>query len=263
MSLPEDDNLTPDGTGYFDVGRGIPIVCLHGLGLDRAMWGPLVARLECRYRLIGVDLLGHGQSATPPANATLDHYVSQLSAVLDHLNIQSAALLGFDFGAQVAMAAAAADPVRHPGLVLVSAAYRRLKPQRDMLLRRVEQARRHGPSANADSAIQRWFSAKFQAEHQDLVQQIHNRVASNEPVGYVIASELYALADTFTDSLLKDIQCPALIISGALDMGTTPEMARRLAKAITDSTLLIVPRQKHMLPLEAPDKVAQAVTAFL
>ena len=102
------------------------------------MWGPLVARLEGRYRLIGIDLLGHGQSATPPANATLDHYVSQLSAVLDHLNIQSAALLGFDFGAQVAMAHSA-DPVRHPGLVLVSAAHRRSAAA--MLLRKEEQYR--------------------------------------------------------------------------------------------------------------------------
>ena len=262
MSGLLNENLAPDGTGYFDVGRGLPIVCLHGLGLDRAMWAPLVAALGGRFRVVGIDMLGHGQSPTPATDANLGDYVRQLTALLDHLNLQSAVLLGFDFGAQVAMAAAAADPVRHPGLVLVSAAYRRLKPQRDMMLRRAEQARKHGPSANADSAIQRWFSAAFQSEHQELVQQIHDRVATNEPAGYLVASELYARADMHTAPLLKDIQCPALILSGALDMGTTPAMARQLAGAISDARLVIVPRQRHMLPLEAPEKIAAEISAF-
>ena len=61
-----------------------------------------------------------------------------------------------------------------------------------MMLIRLEQARKYGPQANADSAIQRWFSAAFQADKQSLVNHVRSLIAGCDPEGYLGASKFYA-----------------------------------------------------------------------
>jgi (E)-2-((N-methylformamido)methylene)succinate hydrolase len=253
----------PDGTHVASVGSGPPMVFLHGLGLDHAMWAPLAQFLAPRFRLVCIDLLGHGENPRPAADSKLDGYAAQVIAVLDHLDIRAAAVVGCDLGGQVALATAYHYADRVNQLILLGTAYRRLKAQRDMMLKRIEQARKHGPEANADSAIQRWFSAAFQSHHKPLTDGIRARIATTEPVGYLMASKLYAWADTYTADMLRDINCPVLLLAGALDMGTTPDMARRLARALAHAKLIVVPRQRHMLALEVPDIVSESIVEFL
>ena len=182
--------------------------------------------------------------------------------VCDAICSEPARVIGFDLGGQVAIACAATSPTQVGSLTLISTAYRRLKPQRDMMLRRVEQARKHGAQANADSAIQRWFSAAFQSAQRDWVKAVRDRIASNDTDGYVIASDMYARADQETADMLRDIHMPTLVMGGALDMGATPAMVRGLAGAIAGANLHILPRQRHMLPIEAADIVNKLIAEF-
>lgn len=257
--MSDEHAIAADGTAYDDQGQGPVVVLLHGLGLDRHMWQTQVQRLATDHRVVAPDALGHGES--PPADdaLSLDDLVRQVVALLDHLQVADACLVGYDLGGQVALSVAAQEPARVTSLVLVSTAFRRLKAQRDLLLRRVEQARRHGPSANVDAAIQRWFSAAFQASHRDAVTAVRERLASNDASSYVAAARVHALADTHTADAARRVSCPALVMCGALDMGATPDMARRLVAEMSSARLMVVPRQRHMLPLEAPELVSDAI----
>ncbi|MBT6275614.1 MAG: alpha/beta fold hydrolase [Chromatiales bacterium] len=257
------ERQAPDGTGYSIRGKGPVLVLLHGLGLDREMWQAQCDALSDSFAVIAIDAFGHGLSPAPPPELTLQHLVHQVVGVLDHAEVERAVVAGFDLGGQTALAISARAAQRVAGVALISTAYRRLKAQRDMLLTRIDQARRHGPAANADSAIQRWFSAAFQGEERTRVRAIRDRIASNDPSGYIAASQLYAYADVETADDVRNIRAPMLVMCGALDAGSTPAMARRLASAVPGSKLMIVPRQGHMLPIEAATVVNDALINFM
>lgn len=57
--------LTPAGTSYLATGQGQPVVLIHGVGLNKEMWGGQVVGLATKYRVIAYDMLGHGASPRP------------------------------------------------------------------------------------------------------------------------------------------------------------------------------------------------------
>ena len=65
------------------------------------------------------------------------------------------------------------------------------------------------------------------------------------------------------ESLLAQIRCPALVMTGELDAWSPPAQHEAIAGRIADSTLVIVPGTGHMLPLEAPETVNRAIAAWL
>ena len=253
----------PDGTYYRVAGSGPPVVLLHGLGLDHQMWCRQVAGLHEHHKVVAIDLLGHGKSLHAKADVSLDDLVTQVTAVLTHSDLQAATLVGFDLGGLVAMSTSAMYPEKVAAVALISTPHGRLKAQRDLAKQRVSQAARYGPQANADSAIQRWFSAAFQVKDEATVQAIRERIAGNDPDSYLAMSKLAADADKQTANYARSVLCPALVICGALDVDSTPSMARHLAGALNRSKLMIVPRQRHMLPLEADTVVNDAVAELV
>lgn len=89
---------------YQCMGQGETLVLIHGLGANLAFWYMGIARLMARhYHVITYDLRGHGRSAMPATGYTLPDMADDLRALLDHLNIKSAHVVGHSFGARVAL----------------------------------------------------------------------------------------------------------------------------------------------------------------
>ena len=101
------------GTRYWRSGRGAPVVLIHGVGLDATLWQAQVEVLSKHYDVIAYDMLGHGESALPTEDATLDDYADQLLTLLDELKLPMATVVGFSMGGLVARAFA----LRHPGRI--------------------------------------------------------------------------------------------------------------------------------------------------
>src|SRR6185436_3073968 len=81
---------------YYEVsGEGEAVVLLHGFSLDHRMWAPQVDALAGRYRVVRYDLRGFGRSAPSPERFT---HADDLLALLDHLHIDRAALVGLSMG---------------------------------------------------------------------------------------------------------------------------------------------------------------------
>lgn len=97
-------------TRYWRVGRGAPVVLIHGVGLDATMWRAQVEALAEHYDVIAYDMLGHGESALPTEDASLDDYADQLLALLDELKLPTATVVGFSMGGLVARALPCAIP---------------------------------------------------------------------------------------------------------------------------------------------------------
>lgn len=113
------DEYTPSGGAGGDGGR--VVVLMPGLLFSRRMHGPLAGTLAERgYRVLCLDLLGHGDSDRPPEmwNYSMPLYGAQTLALLDHLDIDKAVLGGTSLGANTALEACAADQSRVQGMLI-------------------------------------------------------------------------------------------------------------------------------------------------
>ena len=88
---------------YSDRGAGLPLVFLHAFPLNRTMWAKQEAALSPRFRVITIDLRGHGESDAPLWHYHLDQAAEDVRALLDHLSIQQAMFVGLSMGGVIAL----------------------------------------------------------------------------------------------------------------------------------------------------------------
>jgi pimeloyl-ACP methyl ester carboxylesterase len=91
-------------------GSGPNVVLLHPVGLDLACWDEVVKALAGRYRVLRVDLRGHGKSSAAAPGATLADYAEDVHALLSHLRFAPAAVVGLSFGGMITQTLA----INHP-----------------------------------------------------------------------------------------------------------------------------------------------------
>ena len=110
---------TSQGLVYERRGSGRPIVFLHGWCLNGRLWTYEEELLAGSHDVIVPDLPGFGRADARVGPYVLDRYVADVQALLAELDLTDAVLVGFAFGAAVAMGVAAADDSRLAGLVLI------------------------------------------------------------------------------------------------------------------------------------------------
>ncbi|MDP2548358.1 alpha/beta fold hydrolase [Oceanobacter sp. 4_MG-2023] len=254
---------TPDGTAYQVCGNGDAVVLIHGVGLDQSIWNAQVQGLAQHYQVITYDMLGHGHSPLPPKVASLDDYAGQLQRLLQHLDCGPVHLIGFSMGGLVARVFAIQQPQLLRSLVIMGSVFDRTEDARQAILARTLDVARHGPEANIDAALERWFSPEYRAANTAGIQGIRDLVCANNPEGYLRAYRLFAGSDNYLADRLIDIRVPTLVMAGELDPGSTPEMAQKLACQIPSARCQIMAGQRHMMAMESPQLINHALQLFL
>lgn len=251
-------------TAFEDTGGDQPpVILIHGVGLSQAMWGAQKAALRGRYRVVTLDMLGHGSSAAPPVDASLNDYADQVADLMDHLGIGMATLIGFSMGALVARCFALRYPDRLSGLILMNGVFARSDAVRATILGRVEEVRLAGPAANADAAIERWFSPEFRTAQADYISDLREHMAGNDHHGYLTSYGLFASQDDFGADRLGEIAIPTLVATGEFDVGSTPAMTHMLAARIPGAQAAVIPDARHMMPVEMPEETNALLLGYL
>jgi len=242
-------------------GRGRHVTLLHGVGSHLQAWDSVVAALRDEFTLLRYDLRGHGKSGKPPGPYALDDYVADLAALLDAQSVDRTTLVGFSFGAMIAPAFTVRHPKRVHALGIVSAVAGRTPEQRAVMVKRADELAQGGATMTVSAAIERWFTPEFRARNPEIIERQIQRVLGNDSVGYAAAYRVFAESDVIDD--LHKISCPTLVMTGEHDSGSTPEMARAIHKRIAGSHLVILPRYRHSLLIEATAEVVSQLRAFL
>ena len=107
---------------YYDIGRGPPLVLVHGVGGDADQWAFCLDALAASHRIIALDLLGFGRSDKPPIDYRIAGFVEVLDRFLTTVGIARASLLGHSLGGWIVAAFALRFPERIDKLVLNDAA---------------------------------------------------------------------------------------------------------------------------------------------
>src|SRR5512140_2859095 len=96
----------------------MPVVFIHGFPFNRKMWQPQVDRFKDDYTLLTYDIRGHGESDPGDGQYSIELFVDDLFALLDHLGFTQVVLVGLSMGGYIALRAAERDPRRFKGLAL-------------------------------------------------------------------------------------------------------------------------------------------------
>ena len=244
-------------------GKGPPVVLIHGFGLKRAMWQWQLPALTPYFSVLTYDLLGHGESAPPSETPSLAMFSAQLLGLMDRRGIERAAVVGFSLGGMIARRFALDRPDRISALAILNSPHDRSPAERDAVRERVRQTEEEGPSANVDSALERWFTPAFRAEAPETIALVRNWIMGNDPAVYPQIYRVLAEGDAEIAQGLERIACPTLVMTGADDPGNTPAMARAMAGLIPGVRLAILPGLRHMALAEAPAAVNEPLSAFL
>jgi len=105
---------------YSDSGKGNAVVLLHGFLENQTMWQDLVPELSKKYRIITIDLLGHGETGCLGYVHSMEENAAAVRAVLSELRIRKAIFIGHSMGGYVALAFAEMFPAIVKGLVLMN-----------------------------------------------------------------------------------------------------------------------------------------------
>lgn len=248
---------------YEEIGEGEPLILIHGVGLDHTMWKQQVENLSKQFRVIAYDMLGHGGSSHPPGPYTLSMFVEQLLSLADQLQLKTFHLIGFSMGGMVAQSIALSYPNKVKTLTILNSVANRTEKQRQAVLSRVNEAENASPSATIEPAIKRWFTEEFLINETQVVDCIRTRLKTNNPSSYLAAYRLFATADQELWLELQRITQPTLIITGEDDIGSSPQMAMEMHGEINGSEVVIIPKMKHMLPVENAEAVNEIIKAFI
>ncbi|HEX7305904.1 3-oxoadipate enol-lactonase [Lentzea sp.] len=248
--------MSPAGVHHVVSGRPDgPVVVLSGsLGSTLEMWDATTPLLERHFRVVRYDTRGHGRSPVVPGPCTIDALATDLAALLDHLGVEKAHLVGLSLGGMTALRLAARDPGRVDRLVvLCTSAF--LGPAAQWT-DRAALVRARGTEAVAAAVVDRWFTPA----HHDRARW-EAMVAATPAEGYAACCEAIAAMDQRAD--LARITAPTLAIAGADDPATPPRHLGDIAASVRDGRLLVVPGAAHLANVEQPAAVTKAVVQHL
>jgi pimeloyl-[acyl-carrier protein] methyl ester esterase len=252
------------------VGRGRPLVMLHGWAMHSGLWFPLLPRLIERYRMHLVDLPGHGYSdaLVPPPPLSLRRIVEAVELAIAETSAPGPfMMLGWSLGGQVALEWARLRPERVGALVLMSTTP--CFAQRPDWPHAVAEAtlRQFGDELTVAyrQTLQRFVALQVQgSEHaRDALASLRSQLfARGEPSPQALRDSLELLASSDLRSGIGAISQPALLIAGDRDTLTPVAAARWLASALPRASLLVVPGAAHAPFLSHPEAVVEALDAF-
>ncbi len=247
---------------YTDTGRGTPVVLLHGFPLDRTMWDAQVEALHSRFRLIVPDQRGFGESKAPPGAVSMDRFADDTAALLDHLQVRKAVVVGLSMGGYVAFAFARRHAARARGYAFCDTKAAADAPEaRASRADMAERAAAQGMAPIAHGMIPRLLAPSTLSSRPEQVDRLR-RIILRAPVEGVRGA-LQGMADR-PDSTptLHTLGVPALFLVGAHDALSPPEEAGGMCARTPNGRLVVIPDAGHMAPMENPEAVNAALSAF-
>jgi 3-oxoadipate enol-lactonase len=237
-----------------------PVLFLSGsLGSTLDMWRPQRDALSVDHRVISYDHRGHGRSPVPPGPYTVATLGSDVLALMDKLDINTASFCGLSIGGAVGMWLAHHAPDRLSRLVLCCTSTRFGEPE--SWHQRAADVLAGGTESLAGAVVARWFTPRFAAQNPALITSMHAMIAATPNAGY--AACCAALANWDFADRLAEIRVPTLVIAGADDPATPPEHASQIADGITDARLEIVPSAAHLATYERADVINELIRGHL
>lgn len=238
---------------------GIPLVFVNSLGTDLRIWDGVVSQLADRHPLIRYDKRGHGLSDCPPPPYSIRDHARDLAGLLDFLGVPQAHIIGISVGGMIALDFAATWPDRARSLVLSDTGP--VIGTAEMWNERIDSLRQHGMARVGEAILLRWFVHDFAQESAAAYRGYSNMLTRTPIEGYIGTCE--AIRDADLTAAARSIRVPTLVLCGAEDMATPPDLARGLAEMMPRASYQEIPGAAHLPCVEQPQSMAALINRFL
>lgn len=239
-------------------GDGYPLVFVHGFTTTAEFWREQVDAFSSTYRVIRINLPGHGVSPRPTGRAyTIEAFVDDVAKVFDTLGLDQAFLVGLSMGGTIAQSFALRFPKRVRALTLVGATPHGLGPDVnvDNVLKAIAAL---GVVKASQNVIDRSFGA---AASPELLAFARNEVAQTPE--FVAREAIASLNASDSRASLARLTMPALVVVGNEDFITPPAESEALAAGIPNSSLSVIAAAGHFPMLEQPALFNRLLGDFL
>lgn len=233
------------------------IVFCNSLGTDHGMWQAQVEALQADYYVVTYDTRGHGTSAVI-AETTLQNMGEDVVDLLDALHIDKAHFCGISMGGITALWLGIYQAARFYSITVANSAAK--IGQAEVWLSRAASVEQNGLADLVTTTHTRWFSNKFDYQHDALAQATIQSLANTPAQGYANACKALAAADLSNE--IAQIHIPTLIVVGAFDPITTVQDAEFMQQAIQSSQLVTL-EASHLSNIEQPQAFTQTLVKFI
>ena len=241
--------------------KTIPIVFIHGVGLDSKMWTPQINYFK-ESSTITYDLLGHGKTPFKKEEIKMKDYVDQLLSLTELLSVNKFHLVGFSIGSLIALNFAADFQKKINSLTLIATTYKRTEKQRQEVIDRVNLAKLNKPISQL--ALKRWFTDKYLEKNPKIYEEFMKILTKDaeDQKNFIKAYELFAY---YKDNIeiIKKINTKTLVMTGSIDPGSTPEMSKKLSNDLNNSSYTEINNGKHLCSIECADDVSINIKKFI
>jgi len=236
----------------------IPIVFIHGVGLNHEIWEPQIDYFK-NYTTLSYDILGHGKTSLKKINISFDDFSEQLIKLIDELSFEKIHLVGFSIGSLIARNFATKYDNRLKSLILLGSIYKRNEEQQKIVNDRFNLAKKS--SKLSKHALKRWFTDKYLEENPDTYKKISSILEVNNLENFLNVYELFVFHKN--DEKFEKIKTNTLVMTGENDIGSTIEMSKSLSYVIKNSQFKVIKNGKHLCGIECADDVNMAINNFI
>jgi 3-oxoadipate enol-lactonase len=235
-----------------------PLILVHSLGCDRRMWEPQIQPLSKKFRVIAVDIRGHGRSDVPAGDYTLEQLGRDVVDIADALSLDTFHYCGLSIGGLIGQWLGLNAGTRLRSLTLCNTGAKISEVER--WNERIDIARTQGMPALVDAVIDRWFTPAFIAAHPDAIERARRWLLATDAGGYAGCCAAIRGADLRDE--VGAITTRTLVIGGTGDVATPPEQSAFLHAQIKGSDLKLLDAG-HLSNVEQRDEFTEALLGFL
>jgi len=229
------------------------------------MWDDQIQALGDQWRVVAPDLTGFGTAGAPdnPAAYSMEAYAEEVAALLRSEGVERAVIGGLSMGGYIAFAFLRRHPEMVAGLILADT--RAAADSAEAAERRVSQQRQVAESGTAElieNSLENLLSDDTKQHRPEVVAHARKLMEQSPPAGIIGALDAMRRRPDASDELAA-IDVPVLVIVGAADKTSPPEVAAQMAEQIPNATLEVLPGAGHLSNLEVPEAFNRALIRFL
>lgn len=245
---------------YEEHGQGTPVVLIHGLGSSALDWEMQIPALAAHYRVVAMDVRGHGRSQKPHERYSIAGFADDVAALIEHLQLAPVHLIGISMGGTISFQFGVDRPQLLRSLTIVNS---------------VAEMKANTP-ANCLMIVMRWTMSRLlsmdtigktlakklfpKPEQAGLRRKVEERWRYNDKRPYLAA--LNAIIGWGVRERLARITCPTLVITGDRDYYPI-SLKQAYVDELPNARLLVIKDSRHGTPFDQPEDLNRGLLAFL
>ena len=227
------------------------------------MWTDQTPALVDRFRVIALDLRGHGDSESSTGASTMKLMAQDVAALMDELSVERAVVGGLSMGGSTTLAFYQLFPERVEKLLLADT--RAQADTEEAKATRAEQAQKilaEGMAGIVDAMLPKLLSPETVSKRPEVVKRVRDMMLHTSPEGAAAALRGMAERENQTE-LLSQINVPTLIVVGKEDPITPVADSEMMHQRIGGSQLVVIENASHVSNIEQPEPFNRALSEFL